>query len=334
MSLLIQPWELGEIAIHKLNQLARKIKDKDPRKIVRIAVLSDAATQHYTQALIAILKLRGWHPEIYEAEYDTFNQEILNPSSGLYKHKPEFVIFFNCVQAAASRFLAAKNKEQFSENYLSELSKLWGQLTTFLPVQIIQHTLAMPLDRPLGNQSTAQADTFYSAVGNINSTLRIYAVDRKVRLIDTEFQASYFGKRQWFDERLWCQAKQALSPSYLPALAKTVSDVILTDLGVTIKCVVVDLDNTMWGGILADDGPNLIEIGQTDIGLVFTRFQYFLVELKKRGVLLAICSKNNHESVISVLDTHPDMILHKEDFAVIIANYEDKASNIKKFEKS
>jgi FkbH-like protein len=325
----LQPWELSNIPVHKLATLARKIKREDISRTIRLAVLGDAATQHYCQTLGAILKLRGWWPEIYEAEYDTLHQEILNPESGLHAHKSEFVIFFNCVQAIASKFWGAQDKRAFAEKYLLDLESLWEKLSSSHPARILQHTLVRPLELPLGNQSSAQDDTFFETVGEINKKLKDAAVKRKIHLIDTEFQASYYGKRHWFDERLWCQAKQALSPIFLPALVKTVSDVVLSDLGDALKCVVVDLDNTMWGGILADDGADKIEIGQTEVGLVFLRFQFALAELKRHGMLLAICSKNNLEPVLSVLDSHPDMILRREDFAAIVANYDDKANNIR-----
>lgn len=325
--------ELSDIPIHKLSAAARKVAQGSLSRTVRIAILGDAATQHYTQTLGAILKLRGYWPEIYEAEYDTLHLEILNPQSSLYAHKPQFVILFNCVQAALSRFVGVSDKEGFAEEYLTELQMLWEKLNASCPARIIQHTLALPVERPLGNQTLAQKDCFLSNVARINAGLVNAASNRRVVLVDTEFEASFFGKAQWFDERLWCQAKQALSPSFLPSLTKTVSDTILSELGSVVKCVVLDLDNTLWGGILGDEGPDNIEIGYTDVGLVFRRFQYAMLELKRRGLLLAICSKNHLEPVLSVLDNHPDMVLRRSDFAAIVANYEDKVSNIREIQK-
>ncbi len=325
--------ELSDLPIHKLTSMARKIMRESVARTVRIAILGDAATQHYAQTLSAILKLRGYWPEIYEAEYDTLHLEILNPQSNLYAHKPQFVILFNCVQAALSRFISTSDKEGFSEEYLSELQMLWEKLSATHPMRIIQHTLALPVDRPLGNQTMAQRDSFQTTIARINAGLIDAASKRQVVLVDTDFEASFFGKTHWFDERLWCQAKQALSPNFLPHLTKTVSDTILTELGSMTKCVILDLDNTTWGGILGDDGADNIEIGHTDVGLVFRRFQYAMLELKRRGILLAICSKNHLEPVLSVLDNHPDMVLRRSDFAAIVANYEDKVSNIREIQQ-
>lgn len=323
-----QAWELGDLPLHKLLSAGRKIRREDLTRTLRIAVLGDSATQHYCQVLSAVLKLRGWWPELYESEYGTIHQEVLNSDSQLYAHKPEFVIFFNCVQAIHSQFQVAINKVKFADDFINEQTFLWTQLTSKLPIRILQHTFALPTERPFGNQTLSQADTFLSNVAHINSQLIEAAAERRVLLIDTDFHASYYGKRYWFDERLWCQARQALSPNFLPSLVKAVSDTVLAGLGNIVKCVVVDLDNTMWGGILADDGADQIEIGQTEMGLVFQRLQVSLADLKRRGMLLAICSKNNLETVMSVLDDHPDMVLRRQDFVAIVANYQDKATNL------
>lgn len=186
----------------------------------------------------------------------------------------------------------------------------------------------VPLNRPFGNHTAIQTETFAATVTRINARLLEAAPENGVKIIDTEFQAAYHGKRHWLDERLWCQAKQGLSPSFIPSLAKSVSDTVLMERGVGVKCVIVDLDNTIWGGILAEDGADHIEIGQTEMGLAFQRFQIALLELKARGVLLAVCSKNDQANVEDVLQNHPDMILHLNDFAACVANFGDKASNI------
>lgn len=206
---------------------------------------------------------------------------------------------------------------------------LWNSLRGRLPnVKLLQHTFAVPVERPYGNQTLAQDDTFAACISAVNRELWNAARAGRIALIDAESQAALYGKKQWFDERLWCQARQALSPSFLPALAKVASDAILAELGIGVKCVVVDLDNTLWGGILGDDGPDLIELGSTEVGHAFQRFQQSLAELKNRGVLLAVCSKNDPALVDDVLRTHPDLIIRHGDFSVITANFTDKATNI------
>jgi FkbH-like protein len=322
-----QVWQLGDVPLHKLLAAGRRIDPASTARQVRLAVLGDAATQHYCQALAAILKLRGFWPDLYEAEFDVIRQEVLNARSGLYAHRAEAVILFHTVQALAPRFSAAADKHAFAEEVAADLENLWTRLLAS-GMTVLQHLFVIPIERPLGNQTPGHAESFAGAVGRLNTFILERARPLGVRLIDTEWQASYFGKRVWFDERLWCQARQALSPSYLPALAKAASDVLLLGLGTMVKCVVVDLDNTLWGGVLGDDGPEGIEIGQTEVGLAFRRVQAALAELRARGVLLAACSRNHEDAVRKVLDTHPDMLLRSSDFAAIVANFGEKVTNL------
>jgi FkbH-like protein len=324
-----QPWRLAELPLHKLIASGRKVSQQSCARTARIAVLGDAATQHYCQALAATMKLRGVWPELYEAEFDMIRQEVLDPKSGFNEFQPQFVILFNVVQAMEARFVAASNKARFAEDAIGEMTAIWDAIGARHAATIVQHNFVTPLGRPYGNQTIAYVETFAGAVHRINYHLLEHVAAGRIRLIDTESQAAYYGKRDWFDERLWCQARQALSPALLPRLTKTVSDTVLAELGIgLVKCVVVDLDNTMWGGILGDDGIENIEIGQTEVGLAFLRFQYALLELKERGVLLAVCSKNHQAAVLDVLDNHPDMMLRASDFVIVIANYEDKVSNL------
>jgi len=323
-----QAWELADLPFHKLISGGRRVHRNDCAHQVRVAILGDAATQHYNQALAAVLKLRGWWPDIYEAEFDTIRQEILNPSSGLHRGNPEFVVLFMVTQSLWHRFAFSADKAGFARVVSEEIVEIWERLRSQGSAVILQHNFVVPLNRPFGNLTASQPDTFAAAVASINMRLAEAASERSVKIIDTEFQASYHGKRHWLDERLWCQAKQALSPSFIPSLVKNVSDAILLERGVGVKCVIVDLDNTMWGGILAEDGADRIEIGQTELGLAFQRFQLMLLELKTRGVLLAVCSKNDQANVEDVLRNHPDMILRLDDFAACVANFGDKASNI------
>ncbi len=323
----IQPWQIPELPLHKLLQAGRRVERGATSRTIRVALLGDAATQHYGQALSAALKLRGYWPELYEAEFDLIRQEVLDPASGLYAHRPDAVVLFHAVQALAPRFAAAPDKRAFVAEVAADLEDLWTRLQA-AGALVLQHLFVVPVERPFGNQSLAYDESFAGAVVRLNARIAERAVHLGARLIDTESQAAYFGKRSWLDERLWCQARQALSPSYLPSLAKAATDVLLLGLGTMIKCVVVDLDNTVWGGVLGDDGAEGIELGQTEVGLAFCRFQSFLAELRERGVLLAVCSRNYDHAVRTVLDTHPDMVLRRGDFAVIAANHGEKVSNL------
>lgn len=324
-----QSWALADLPLHKLLSAGRRITREQCGGSVRLAILGDCATQHYRSALEACLRLRGVWTETYEAEFDMIRHEALDPASGLYQHAPEVVVLFPCVQTFArhvSSLSAGARHQAASEVPFVEL---WSRIKNGTGAVIVQHLLAVPAERPYGNQTLTSADSLAAVVGRLNGALARAAVEHGVRIIDTEAQASYFGKRQWFDHRLWCQARQALSPAFLPPLAKSASDTILADRGSFTKCVILDLDNTLWGGILGDDGAERIDIGQTEVGLAFQLLQSQMLELAERGLLLAVCSKNDETAVRRVLLEHPDMLLRPDHFAAIVANYEDKASNIR-----
>ncbi len=325
----VQPWEIPDLQLHRLISVGNKIKRTDCIGSIRIAILSDAASQHYCKALSSACKIKRYWPEIYDAEYDTIQQEVRDYGSRLYRHSPDFIVFFTCAQALWTRFHLASDSRDFAEVVFSELSSLWETAKGTSGATVVQHNFAIPVNLPYGNYTSSCPASFVSCIQRLNSMIAKEGENGSIRVVDTEFQSAYYGKRLWLDERLWCQAKQALSPKFLPALVKSTSDIILAERGVGIKCVVVDLDNTLWGGILSDDGPEQIEIGQTELGLVFGRFQTALVELRRRGLLLAVCSKNHREAVLSVLDNHPDMLLRSVDFVAIEASYGDKVSGIR-----
>ncbi len=326
---LPQAWQIADLSLSELLKRGKAIKREDCEKTIRLAVLGDCATQHYTECLVAALKCRGLWPEVYQAEYDAIRKELLDDASGMHAFVPEVVVFFNCVQMLEQRFVE-HGHAGLIETVLDELQFQWERVLLKHKSIVIQHNFCAPLDFSFGNFARGCPASLGHAVLEINRTLFVSAQRRgNVRIVDTDSQASYHGRRHWLDEGLWNQAKQALSPRFLPPLVKMVSDVILEAQGISTKCVILDLDNTTWGGILGDVGAGGLEIGEIDpMGGIFTRFQGAMKNLTRRGILLAVCSKNSQEAVDEVFKSHPDMTLRPDDLAICVANYEDKVSNI------
>jgi FkbH-like protein len=331
-----QSWRIADLSLADLLKKGKAVDRKHCNTELRLGILGDCATQHYSQCLASALKLRGIWPEIFEAEFDSIELETLDRGAPLFQHQPKTVILFNCVQKLEDQFALSKEQGGFVEHVLDEMLDVWDRLHAGGVETILQHNFCLPMFRPFGNFSVASRHSLVDMVMRINSELAARAqTNGAVRIIDTEGQAAFFGKREWLDERLWCQAKQALSPRFLPPLAKSVSDVIAERIGRSVKCVILDLDNTLWGGILGDVGFDGIEIGEvSNIGLVYQRFQNALLQLKQRGVILAICSKNDEANVRRVLAEHPYMVLKENDFVKICANFGDKASNIREIQQA
>lgn len=330
----IQAWQIADLSLAELLKQGKAVAREHCNSELRLGILGDGATQHYSQCVAAALKLRGIWPEIHESEFDAIAQETVDRGGPLFQFRPKAVVLFNCVQKLEERYALSKHHDGFVEQVLGDMLEVWDRLLAGGVETVLQHNFCLPMFRPFGNFSIGSGHSLLEMVMRINAALTERAqANGAVRIVDTEAQAAFFGKRQWLDERLWCQAKQALSPRFLPPLAKSVSDIIAERIGRSVKCVILDLDNTLWGGILGDVGYDGIEIGEvSNIGLVYQRFQNALLMLRQRGVLLAISSKNDEANVRRVLADHPDMVLRETDFVKICANFDDKVGNIRQIQ--
>jgi FkbH-like protein len=331
MTSATQPWQIADLSLAELLKRGKAVERGQCTSELRLGILGECATQHYSQCLAAALKLRGIWPEIHEAEFDSIQQETVDRDSALFRHSPKVVTLFNCVQKLEERYALSRQSDDFVQQVLDEMLEVWDRLLAGRVETVLQHNFCLPMFHPFGNFTVASRHSLLDMVVRINAGLAEGALKNgAVRIVDTEAQAAFFGKRQWLDERLWCQAKQALSPRFLPPLAKSVSDIIAERIGRSVKCVILDLDNTLWGGILGDVGYDGIEVGEvSNIGLVYRRFQNALLQLRQRGIILAVCSKNDEANVRRVLAEHPDMVLRESDFVKISANFADKVTNIR-----
>ena len=155
------------------------------------------------------------------------------------------------------------------------------------------------------------------------------ALRSDVLLCDMDAVAAHVGRKHWFDERLWDMSKTFCTLEHLPLAAQALVDLMLAGLGRVVKCVILDLDNTLWGGVVGDVGPLGIEIGAHGDGEAYHRFQHYLRSLKKRGILLAVCSKNDAANALAAFEQNPHMVLKREDITVFVANWDNKADNIR-----
>ena len=149
-----------------------------------------------------------------------------------------------------------------------------------------------------------------------------------VSIVDCERLSAQYGKRRWFDDRYWYVSRQAVALDALPTLARHTAAVLAADLGLSGKCLVLDLDNTLWGGVIGEDGLSGIRLGAGPEGEAFAAFQRYILQLKEKGIILAVCSKNNEADAREPFEKHPDMALKLEDIAMFIANWKPKSQNI------
>ena len=311
----------------------------DPAKTslkVKIALLSDAATQRFVPILRVLFHRQGVDAEIYEAPFDGLELEIYNPASGLYQFKPDFVVVLNSVQALRANFLKRPGDSAlFAEETIARMTKIWDGIHSHLTAAVIQSNFVLPYERFFGNFDHKAPESFYATVGSINSKLvEASRLRGGVLIDDVESVASWLGRRLWFEERFWDSAKYFCALECLPYVGKNIVDVVMASLGRVMKCVVLDLDNTLWGGVIGDDGIDGIQLSEHGEGEAFYRFQLYLRELRRRGVLLAVCSKNEKANALLPFERHPEMVLKLEDIAMFVANWNDKADNIRQIREA
>ena len=314
------------------NTLKRNLnKDFSRFKKVKIALLGDSATQMLNKAIKGYGFEEEINFEIYEADYDQINQEIFNNKSELYLFEPEFTFIFFSTQKMLSKFYKDKTDQlAFADNFISNLNTICQVLNQSLNTKIIISNYVELDNRLLGNYSNKVETSFLFQLRKINFELMLLGQNQKNTFInDLSYLQSLHGNNFLFDEKFYYSSDLVFSLDFYAVIAKNVTQIISSILGSFKKCLILDLDNTIWGGIIGDDGIEKIQIGDLGIGKIFTEFQNWAKQLQKRGIILCICSKNTEEVAKEPFEKHPDMVLRLEDISVFVANWNNKADNIR-----
>jgi FkbH-like protein len=322
------------LALHRIKRkVANNVKFSTK---VRVAVLGSFTTDQLTQLLDLYLFAAGLDAEIYEADYGLVRQEILDPTSTLYEFKPSFIILATNWRDLSRCPNLTDNDETARacvDSECSEWLQLWKVAFDRTGAQILQNNFDTPPWRQLGNHELRHPASFTRFVNRVNDRLADVAPPY-VTLHDVDALASSAGKWTWGDERFYLQAKMPCAPAFLVDYAHSISSIFAAQTGVNRKCLVLDLDNTLWGGVIGDDGLGGIRLGQGHPeSEAFTSFQKYVKSLRMRGVILAVCSKNEDANAREVFEKHPEMQLRLEDISCFVANWNDKASNIRSIAK-
>ena len=321
--------QTSDLSYRRLSGKGKRLAPEAGWPVRRIALLSDAATQQFVPVLRALFHENGVNVEVYEGAFDGIELEALNPDSGLYRFKPDVIVLALATQALRNRFFH-DSRGDFAEESLKRIEHLWKSLRSRTSAQILQFNYVMPYERVFGNFDVQAPQTLYASVGRLNLALaKAASAMSSVNIVDVEGISSEVGRAGWFDDRLWNMTKAFCRLEHLPLVCQSVADIVLTLMGRIRKCVVLDLDNTLWGGVVGDLGHLGVEIGAHGDGEAFFHFQSYLLELKRRGIILAVCSKNELENAVRPFEENPDMVLRRNDIAVFVANWDNKADNIR-----
>lgn len=272
---------------------------------------------------------------VYMADFNIIMQEAVNPESGLYVGKPDIIVvalLLELLSEPLSRRFAALNAEQIDGEKSRVIEFLEGVIINIRKnsrAAILVHSFETPPHPAFGILDFQSHDRQTGVIAAINSGLsEIASRAGNCYVVNMDSFAARLGSDRFADQRMWQVGKIPYTREAWKNLAAEYMKFIRALRGKNKKCLVLDCDNTLWGGIVGEDGPEGIKIGKTWPGSCYRDFQLEILNLYHRGVILAVCSRNNEQDVLDVLDRHPELELRREHFASMRINWKDKASNI------
>jgi FkbH-like protein len=315
---------------------AETIQAHAPRPSIRIAILRSFTLEPVLPFVHAEAFAAGLDAQVWLGDFNAYAQEILSPDSNLYRGQPDVVIL-----AVQTRDLSPLLWTGFSDAAPADIeaeqdrivSNYRGWIRTLRAhsqASVVIHNLECPA-WPLNGVFDQQAAVSQAAaIGAIDTALRESArQERGVYVLDYDGLVSRVGRERWFDERKWLTVRLPINSACLIDLVQEWFRFLHPLTGKVAKAVVFDLDNTIWGGVIGEEGLNGIKLGREYPGAAFRDFQQALIDLKRRGILLAVCSKNNPEDAFDVFDHHPEMLITREMVAAWRLNWASKAQNLR-----
>jgi FkbH-like protein len=295
-------------------------------RAARLAVLCTyEAAELHEHIRLACLALRI-DAEVYAAPYGQLEQELLGGRTPLAEFQPSHILIAPTTEDLGLPELSGE-PERTVEAAADRWMTLWEAARRDHAARVLQHGFVVPDETPLGHLAARLPGSRITMVRELNRRLE-QAAGADVLLIDCERLAAAMGKRHWLDPRLWYAARQPYGRDALQVLARETAAVLAGDLGLSARCLVVDLDNTLWGGIVGEEGADGIAIGQGPEGEAYAAFQDYLVALRQRGVVLAVASKNDAQAARQPFEHNPGMRLQVSDFAAFVADWRRKPEQI------
>lgn len=291
---------------------------------LRVALLGSSTLSHLLPGIRLGALRRGLRLDVYEGPYGLYRQELADKESNLHRFRPEVVCF-----ALDAQHLAGADGAS-AQGALADLRYLWEAARSGLGCAVIQQTVLPRYSHVMGNNEDRLPQSPAAIIQQINSGLREIAAQDGVSLLSVDTWSAEDGVSQWHDAALWYASKQEIHPRASNTYGDQLGRMLAALRGRSSKCLVLDLDNTVWGGVIGDDGVEGIVLGQgTAAGEAHLALQQYARQLSQRGVILAVCSKNDEVNAFAGFDQHPEMALRRSDIACFMANWQDKATNLR-----
>ena len=298
---------------------------------VKVALLGDTATQFLATAIKGIGVERGYNVNLLEAEYNQVERQVLDPTSDYHQFGAKYTIVFQSTHKLLEQYSLNELTNEGVNELMRERLQFVRTLCETTEEKIIYFNYPEIDDTLFGQYANRTELSFIWQIRQLNLELmRLTQEYPNLFICDIVALQNKFGRDWMFDSSVYVSTEMILSLDALPYVASRVLDIICAIEGKFKKCLILDLDNTVWGGVVGDDGWENIQVGHgLGIGKAFTEFQEWVKKLKNRGIIIAVCSKNDEDKAKEPFEKNPEMVLRLDDIAVFVANWENKADNIR-----
>ncbi len=323
----------SEMIIANKKRIKKNLLSSDENRIEKkIAILGGSTTRDLMQVLELFLLNYGIKPSFYESEYNQYYEDGAFPNSALEEFKPDIIYIHTSLRNILDLPIiedSRRSVEEKNQSIYQHFVNLWEHLSLTYHCPIIQNNFELPYYRILGNREASDYRGICNFVTKLNLKIYDYAdTHDNFYIHDIAYEQADYGISAWSNPYYWHMYKYCCAVPAIPLSAFNIANIIKSIFGKNKKALNLDLDNTLWGGVIGDDGADNIEIGQeTSLGQVYAEFQNYVKKLKTRGILLTVNSKNDENNAIEGFN-RPDSVLKRGDFVSFKANWQPKSKNL------
>ena len=336
--------QIAALANHRLNFLEMIQVDRALSRIdgeensglarLRLGILASATVDHLTAPIRVAGLRRRLLIDVHVGPYGQYRQQVLDKESSLHRFRPQILLFALTAREATAGIPVTASAAQVDaclDRVIGELRVLWGRARDELRAVVVQQTFLNYAEPLFGSFDRRVPGAPSAVIARLNARLAEAAASEGVVLLDIARASEREGLDAWFDVTRWLQGKLEIAPAAAPMYGELLARMLAAQRGLSKKCLVLDLDNTLWGGVIGDDGMNGIVLGEgSAAGEAYLALQRYAKQLYHRGVVLAVCSKNDPATAEAVFRDHPEMQLRRSDIAAFVANWDDKAANLQR----
>ena len=315
---------------------SKLISNSNYEKKIRIAILGGFTLNGLEETMRVKCDEKKIQCTTFVSGYNQYNQEILDEKSQLYKFSPDITFLIIDSRNALGEFflnpysISAEERKRFVEDKSNEIINLAKELVKKSKSKLVISNFNILSYSPIGINEIKEEFGLHDMIRSLNQNIKIgLRLEPEIFIYDLNSFVTKFGENNVFNYKQFFYGDIRISLHCIPYLAEELIGYVTAVLGLSKKCLVLDLDNTLWGGIIGEDGIEGIKLGDDPVGRSYVEFQHNLLALNQRGILLAINSKNNFDDAIQVINEHPNMVLKQDNFACVRINWNDKVANMK-----